>query len=222
MTRVWVTRDEPPGGPLATAIEQTGLVPVFEPVLETRTVSDASEEIGTLGRDDWLVLTSPRAIAGAALGPARVPRVAVVGRVSERMARERGLRVELVSPTGSGEGIWEHLADHAVGRRVCYPRSSLAKVPRLPGAEVIAPVLYESRSRRFDPAVATRVDVAAVASPSAVRSIVERLGELPVPAASIGPTTSAAVRDVGGELLVESPDRGFLSLARAIVAVVSR
>jgi len=74
MTRVWVTRDEPVGGPMAGALEAVGLTPVSEPVLETRVVGDAAEEISTLGPDDWLVLTSPRAVRGVAIGPARRPR----------------------------------------------------------------------------------------------------------------------------------------------------
>jgi uroporphyrinogen-III synthase len=222
MTRVWVTRDEPEGGPLATAIAQVGLVPVWEPVLETRVVGDAAEELAELCPDDWLVLTSPRAIQAVALGPSRVPRVAVVGAASERLAREREFRVQFVSPTGSGEGVWEAMAELAEGRRVCFPRSSLASVPELAGIEVVAPVLYEPRSRAFDRMVIGRVDVAALVSPSAVRSVAERVGRLPIPAASIGPTTSAAVRGAGGEVFVESPDRSFLSLARSIVAASAR
>lgn len=222
MTRVWVTRDEPPGGPLCRAVAGEGLEPVHEPVLETATIGDAAPEIAALRPGDWLVLTSPRAIRAVAVGPARLPRVAVVGAESERAARSLGLRVEFVSPTGSGEGVWTHLARHARGLRVCYPRSSLAEVPALPGVEIIAPVLYDTRPRAFDRSVGARIDVVAVASPSAVRSIRERLGSLPAPAASIGPTTSEAVREAGGVLLAEAPERTLQALARAIASAVGR
>ena len=81
MIRVWVTRDEPPDGPLATALIAAGLSPVSEPVLETTTIGDARAELALLDQDDWLVLTSVRAIRAVAQPEARVPRVAVVGAV---------------------------------------------------------------------------------------------------------------------------------------------
>ena len=221
MTRVWVTRDEPPDGPLATALAAVGLDPVHEPVLETQVLTDAAQEIGALGAEDWLVLTSPRAIAAVAIGPARVPRVAVVGEASARAAHGLGMRVEFMSPTATGSGLWDALALLAAGRRVCFPRSSLATIPDLPGAELTAPVLYETRARPFDPDVAGRADIAALASPSAVHAVLDRLGSLPCPAAAIGPTTSAAVHKAGGTLLVESPRPGFDALAEAIADAVS-
>lgn len=220
MTRVWVTRDEPPDGPLTSEVAAAGLTPVHAPVLRTVMVGDAAAEIASLGPADWLVLTSPRAIRAVALGPARAVRVAVVGAESVRVARELGLRVEFVSPTGSGAGVWEYLGEHARGSRACYPRSSLAEVPELPGVEVIAPVLYETRPVAFERGIAAGVDVTAFASPSAVRSVSERLGTLPTPAASIGPTTSAAVRGAGGELLAEAAEPSFRSLALSIVAAL--
>ena len=64
--RVWVTRDEPNDGPLSTALRKHGLVAVTEPVLERRIVPQTLSLIDRLGRDDWLVLTSPFAVQAAA------------------------------------------------------------------------------------------------------------------------------------------------------------
>lgn len=222
MTRVWVTRDEPVGGPLAGALAAVGLVPVSEPVLETRVVSDAHAEVAALGRDDWLVLTSPRAIRSVAAEPARTPRVAVVGEVSAALARGLGMRVELVGATGDGAGLWDELAARAAGRRVCFPRSSLSEVPVLAGAVLTAPVLYEVGERDFDRSVVSRVDAAAFASPSAVASVLGRLPGLAVPMASLGPTTSAAIRRRGARVAVEAATRSFESLAAAIATLAER
>ena len=221
---VWVTRDEPPDGPLSTALRNAGLEVVHEPVIEKRIchTGSAGEAINRLSADDWLVLTSPFAIEAArtvAGEAARIPRVAVVAEPSRKAAEARGLRVALVSPGGDGQSLFAELRKQASGCRVCYPRSSLADAPGAwPGISLESPVLYETGPRVFDRDVINRVDVIAVASPSAVRAI----GPVDLPFASIGPTTSAAVRETEGEPWVESPSPSFESLAAAIAQRAAR
>lgn len=211
--RVWVTRDEPPDGPLTTALRDIGLTPVLEPVLTRRVVDDSADVIRTLNADDWLVLTSVFAVESVAAGPARVPQVAVVGESSRRAAEARGFRIELVSSGGDGISLWEELGTRAIGGRVCYPRSSLAKPPApWGGVELLCPILYETIRRDYDQTVVDRVAVVAVASPSAVKAV----GPVSLPFASIGPTTSDALRRIGIEPWVEAPHRSFESLAKAI------
>jgi len=223
MIRVWVTRDEPPDGPLASALKAEGLCPVSEPVLEAFVVGDARTELAALDQDDWLALTSARAIRAVAQPEASVPRVAVVGEVSAQIARELGMRVEYVSSSGDSRALWAHIKENiAFGSKVCFPCSSRSLAPNLAGAELMAPVLYTVRDRRFDVSVAQRVDVAVFASPSAVHSVVALLGGLSIPSASIGPTTSAAIRKAGGEVLVECPEHSFTSLAKLIVDAIDR
>ncbi len=211
--RVWVTRDEASDGPLSTALRDVGLEVVLEPVLRRRVVSDAADAIGQLGPDDWLVLTSVYAVEAVALEPARRPRVAVVGEVSQRAALARGFRVELVSTEGIGKSLFDELQAKVESGRVCYPRSSLVKVPQpWAGVEIVSPILYETVARPFDPETVHRADVVCVASPSAV----EAVGPVDLPFASIGPTTSAAIRRLGKTPWVEAPQRSFESLASAI------
>ncbi len=226
--RVWVTRDEPPDGPLSTALRNVGLEVVLEPVIEKRIchAGPAGEAIRRLSADDWLVLTSPFAIEAAitvAGEAARVPRVAVVAEPSSKAAESRELRVALISPGGDGESLFAELRKRATGCRVCYPRSSLAKPPDTwPGITLDSPVLYETTPRAFDAGVINRIDVIAVASPSAVQAIATAAegasGTHPTPPrfASIGPATSAAVRALGQEPWVESVSRSFESFAGAI------
>lgn len=213
---VWVTRDEPDDGPLSSALRAHGLVPVLEPVIEKRLVCEPADALGTLGPDDWLVLTSPFAIeAVEACAAARIPRVAVVGVPSARLAEGLGLRVELTSPEGYGAGMFDELRKLARRGKVCYPRSSRASAPEAwPGVELESPVLYETSTRTFARAVVQRVDVVAVASPSAVRAV----GRVPRPFASIGRVTSAAVRELGCEPWVEADPPSFEALAAAIAA----
>ena len=211
--RVWVTRDETGDGPLSAALRNEGLEVVLEPVLERRVVSDASEEIGRLGPDDWLVLTSIYSIAAVARGPAQVPRVAVVAEASRRAAEARGFRVELIASEGDGGSLFRDLRKTVNRGRICYPRSSLACPPDpWPDVELLSPVLYTTHPRHFDRDVIGRVEVVALVSPSAV----EAVGLVDLPFASIGPSTSAAIRKLGREPWIEAPQRSFESLAKAL------
>lgn len=213
MTRVWVTREEEADGPLCAALRAVQLEPVLEPVLERRVVADPQTLLADLGPDDWLVLTSPYAIEAVLCDAARVPRVAVVAEASRRLAESHGLRVALVSPDGLGKSLFAEIQKLAHHGKVCYPRSALAQVPAAwPGIELRTPILYDTVASHFDRAVIHRVDVAAVASPSAVRAI----GPVPLPLASIGPTTSAAIRELGAVPWLEAPTPSFAALAQAI------
>jgi len=211
--KVWVTRDEAADGPLSTALRNAGLDPVLEPVVSRRVLTDARDEIARLGPDDWLVLTSVFAVEAVAVEPARVPLVAVVGEVSRQAALARNLRVDLVSADGTAAGLFRELAERAGGATVLYPRSSLAEAPELPaGVHIVSPVLYETAPRSWRRGVVGEVDVVAVASPSAVGTV----GIVDLPYASIGATTTAALREAGIEPCVEAAEPSFEALARAI------
>jgi uroporphyrinogen-III synthase len=217
--RVWVTRDEEPGGELCAALRSTGLEPVLEPVLARRIVADPAELLRDLRPGDWLVITSTFAARAIRAVPTSA-HVAVVGEATARACRDMGLAVDLVSPHATGASLWPVLWPRVgPGARVFYPRSSLAEVPpRPPAIQLIAPVLYRTEPRQFDAGIARRVDVVTLASPSAVRRIAG-IEELPA-GASIGPTTSAAMREHGIPVWVESPAHTFDDLAAAIAAAL--
>ncbi len=212
--RVWVTRDEPEDGPLSTALRARGLTPVLEPVIERRLVCDPAQAIGSLSRNDWLVLTSPFAIeAVRSCDAARMPRVAVVGEPSARLARSHGLHVELVSPDGHGAGLFTELRTQVASGTVCYPRSARVSTPKAwRDVELRSPVLYDNFVRTYDRTIVGHVDVVAVASPSAVQVV----GPVKLPFASIGRVTSAAIRRLGCEVWTEADPPSFEALAEAI------
>ncbi len=214
--KVWVTRDEDSDGPLSSALRAVGLEVILEPVLERRVLTDAAQEIAQLGPDDWLVLASVYAIEAVATecpSPARVPLVAVVGEASKKAALSKGLRVELVAEEGTGRSLFDKLRTIIQSGKVCYPRSSLASSPEpWGGIQLLTPVLYETVPRAFDRGLIERADIVCVVSPSAVRAV----GSVDLPFASIGPTTSAAIRKLGKEPWLESPRPAFDALATAI------
>lgn len=243
--RVWVTRDEPAGGLLGTALQAAGLEPVWEPVLHRRITADAHEEIARLGSDDWLVLTSAFAVTAVTGQPVHLPqplpeskpasrtaespthphdatrtspppcraKVAVVGQATEKAARSAGFSVALVASGQSGRSLFADLRATMKSGTICYPRSALASAPGpWPGVTIISPAVYETAPRAYDRTVIRRVDLITVASPSAV----EAIGPLDLPFASIGPTTSEALRKIGRPPWIEAPDPSFASLAQAI------
>jgi uroporphyrinogen-III synthase len=212
--KVWVTREEPEDGPLSTALRERGVEVLLEPVMERRIVGDPESLLARLGPDDWLVLTSPFAIAAVAAVPAaRTPQVAVVGESSRALAAAAGLRVTLVGEDGQGSTLFGQLQEMVRTGVVCYPRSAQARAPEPWGEiELRAPILYDTVPRLFDPSIAQRVDLAVVASPSAVRA----LGDLEIPLASIGRATSAAIRAGGREPVVEPEYPTFENLAQAV------
>ena len=213
--RIWVTRDEPPTGPLCAALKSRGLEPVCEPVVQRRISGDVDADLRALRPRDWLILTSTFAIE--AIKPEIVAcRVAVVGESSRAAAAAKGLRVERVSPDGTGDSLWRSLKADADGaRRICYPRSSLADAPTpWPGIALTCPVLYTTEPRPVKPAAIRGINIAAIASSSAAEAVAKLAPA--IRCASIGPTTSAALRARGIEPWLESPSSDFDSLAEAI------
>jgi len=211
--RVWVTRDEDEHGLLCSALRGAGQTPVLEPVVVRRVVNDCALVIGQLQSDDWLVLTSPFAVRSVAEQQAQKPNVAVVGDASAAAAEARGFRVELVSPDGDAESLFAELRQRLRTGKVCYARSTRAVPPKSWGnVEIISPVLYETTPREFDRTVVERVDIVTVVSPSAV----EALDAVDLPFASLGPTTTKALRKLKIKPAVQAKQRNFASLAAAI------
>jgi uroporphyrinogen-III synthase len=208
-----MTRDEAADGPMSRALRAAGLIAIHEPVLRRSVIPGAIEELASMRSNDWLVLTSTFTIEAIPEAIGQVPRVAVVGGSSYKAAKSRGFHVELVSKNADGASLFAELSPQICNGRVYYPRSSLAKPPaEWTGAELISPVLYVTEPRDFDRSIVHRVDSVAVASQSAARAI----GAVPLRIASIGPVTSAALRQIGLSPWVEAREPSFESLAQAI------
>jgi uroporphyrinogen-III synthase len=198
---------------MSSALRAAGLVVVHEPVLSRSVVPGTIDHLSQVKPTDWLVITSAFAITAIPDHIGRVPRIAVIGAHSRRAAAERGFRVELISSDDDAESLFAELRNRVVDGRIYYPRSSLAKEPASwPGVQLISPILYTTGTRDYDRVVIDGADVVAVASPSAVRAV----GDVPLPFASLGPVTSAALVALGKTPWVEARERSFDSLAKAI------
>jgi uroporphyrinogen-III synthase len=245
--RVVVTRQKSQAGGLAELLQAKGAtvleVPAIEivPPRDTRPLDEALE---SLDRYDWVVLTSANTVKAVLsrltvlglyprLGSDR-RRVASVG-----PATTAALRASFPEDKGVHEpkdsfraaGLLETLSRERLnGRRVLVPASSeareeLASGLRGMGAAVDVVVAYSTvEPPGLEDAVRRCLDegfdLALFASPSAVETFARAAGARAagLPAAVIGPTTEAAARAAGLDVLgVASP-----STLEALVATAER
>ena len=169
------------------------------------------------------------------------PRVAAVGAATAERLRETGAPVDLEGKGFGGSDLAEEMieaaGDAVEGARILWPRSDRAR-PELmeklqaAGAHVAAPIAYRTLPARPDDLAwfvdaLERGDVDAVAflSPSAASGLASALGTGDLArltggpcVASIGPTTSAALRDLAAPPDVEATQPAVEELAAELMA----
>ncbi|HEY9724072.1 MAG TPA: uroporphyrinogen-III synthase [Oscillatoriaceae cyanobacterium] len=235
--RIVITRADAPSEPLRERLEALGATVVALPAI--RVAIDAAalaEAIARLPEFDWLVVTSGNAVEALAQAGAQLPpglRVAAVGpRTASRLA-ELGVSDVLVPERYDAEALADLLAPRVTGCRVLLPRGDLArevlpKALRAAGASVEDVVTYRTVSAVQDVAAfeaaleAGGVDWVTFASGSAVRAL---SGAMARPEllrcarlASLGPKTSAALRELGVEPACEAEPSTLEGLVAALAS----
>lgn len=229
LPRVLVTRAAHQASALADALAAFGLLVVSIPAIALQPPSDEyaslHEAMETLDEFDWLLFTSANAVAVFAeqreeLGIDEVPcRIASIGAATSRALREVGLRVNLQPEVAVAESFARALRPHARGKRMLLIRAESARD--------VLPVEMERAGASLTIATAYRTVVPAesidalrrempnlgaitFASSSAVRHLLElceTAGVVLPPRmvlASIGPVTSAELRQAGLTVALES------------------
>jgi len=199
--------------------------------------------IDTISDRDWLIFTSQNGVAifwEQLLGRGKDSRalaglkIAAVGPATAGALLEHGITVDVIPQRFVAEGLLEIMRarDDVAGSRVLYvtaegARDLLPAGLREIGANLMVIEAYrsipdgagvEKLARAIE---AGKVDLATFTSGSAVRGYLDAVGEelaLGVPAASIGPQTSEALREVGIEVKVEAEE----STIDGLVATVLR
>ncbi len=198
--------------------------------------------IDNIGDYNWLIFTSQNAVAifwEQLLGRGKDSRalaglrIAAVGPATAGALLEHGITVDLIPERFVAEGLLESMSDRddVAGSKVLYvtaegARDILPTGLREIGAELAIIEAYrtipdgagaEKLARAIE---AGKVDLATFTSASAVRGYVDAVGEdlaLRIPAASIGPQTSDALREAGIEVGAEAEESTIDGLVSAVL-----
>ena len=192
---------------------------------------------------DWLILTSVNTVQTVAarcvmlnvdVSEIKALRVAAVGSATAEAARKAGFRVTVVPDSYNSEGVVAALGSTVAGKRVLLARAKVAR-DVIPDALTAAgalmtvvdayqTVLPEGSEERLKEALRVGVDAATFASSSSVRNLAEVAREagvgFPFPgvkAISIGPVTSATLRELGWEASGEAEASDLPGLIAAVV-----
>jgi len=229
---VAVTRARPQASGLAARLRELGATVVEAPAIR---IEPLAPDLPDLGAFDLVCVTSPngahalferlgaagldaRALAGAT--------VAAIGPGTARALGEHGIRADLVPDRSVAEGLVAALGEVAVRRalvvRARDGRDVLPDALRERGAEVELLALYETVAEPLDGATAeaaAAADYVTFTSASTVRYFLAAAGALDGPRiASIGPATSAALREAGIEPGLEADPHTPDGLVAALVA----
>jgi uroporphyrinogen III methyltransferase / synthase len=235
---VAVTRARAQAGGLAGRLRGLGAAVVDAPAI--RTVAVAAE-VPDLARFDLVCVTSPNgahelfarlAESGRDARSLAGRHVAAIGPGTARALADHGVLADTVPTRAVAEGLVEALAAVEVTRALIVRgregRDVLPEALRERGADVELLVLYETVPEPLDDharAAATAADYVTFTSASTVRLFLQAAGGQPLRGprlASIGPATSAALREHGMEPDLEADPHTPDGLIAALVADSAR
>jgi len=198
--------------------------------------------IDKIAEYDWLIFTSQNAVAifwEQLLGRAKDARalaglgIAAVGPATAGALLEHGITVDVIPERFVAEGLLEIMRgrDDVAQSKVLYvtaegARDVLPAGLREIGTDVTVIEAYRSipdgeGAEKLTRAIESgNVDLATFTSASAVRGYIDAVGEdlaLRVPAASIGPQTSDALREAGIEIKIEAAESTIDGLVSAVL-----
>jgi uroporphyrinogen-III synthase/uroporphyrinogen III methyltransferase/synthase len=248
--RVLVTRAAHQAGKLSDGLRAAGAEPVEVPVLEIRppaSFDPLDTALRNLHTYDWLILTSANAVhalveRAAACGIVfadETPQVAAVGKATAEAAHEAGFDVAVTPKEYVAESLVEALGDRVSGKRVLLARAAIARdiIPdslRAVGALVDVVDAYQNAIPAGAPdqlraALAARIDAATFTSSSSATHLAEVANAAGiafpfagVKAVSIGPITSATLRELGWEPAVEADPHDIPGLVAAVADLLTR
>lgn len=244
--RILVTRAAHQAGKLSEGLRAAGAEPVEVPVLEIRppdSYDPLDAALRNLQTYDWLILTSGNAVRAVFERARRCdinytaapPRIAAVGKATAEAARGAGFNVALTPKEYVAESLIESLANIPEGQRILLARASIARdlIPdtlRATGAIVDVVDAYQNAvphdaADKLRAALASRIDAATFTSSSSVTHLAEvaRAAGIAFPfagvkAISIGPITSATLREHGWPPAAEADPHDIPGLIAAVIS----
>ncbi len=228
---VAITRARAQADGLTRRLADLGARVVNAPLIRTEPVAGDPIDPAAF---DIVVVTSPNAprllldrIGGDARALAGVE-VAAIGPATAAALGEIGIVADVVSERAVAEGLLDLLADRAAGRRVLIARAEEAR-DLLPeglakaGADVEIAVLYRTVPVVPDSDAALGADAVAFTSASTARAFAAAFADRDldgVRGVSIGPATSAAMRELGIPVALEAAEHDLDGLVAALVELL--
>jgi len=224
-------------------------IPFIE-IRKPRSLKPLDLALKNLGSYDWLILTSVNGVEAMwarltqlRLGEGELSalRIAAIGPATKKTIEQRGLKVDVVPKEYVAESVVRSLKGRVKGKRVLLVRAKVARdvIPRelrRAGAHVDVVEAYETvvpqtSRRRLQAALKNpkrRPHVVTFTSSSTVRNFVELLGGRKLPASldgvlmsSIGPVTSATLREFKLPVSISAKEFTIPGLVEAIVSVLA-
>ena len=236
---VAVTRARAQASGLARRLQELGASVIQAPVIRVEQLPGPALDPSPY---DLICLASPNAVAGLfqrlddgthPIGDARAlarTRIAAIGPGTARALAEHGVVADVVPARSVAESLVEDLAElpvsHALVARAGEARDVLPDALRARGAEVDVLALYETVAEPLSPRALRALrgaDYVTFTSSSTVRFFVEAAGGEPALApstriVSIGPITSAALREHGLEPDIEAATYDVEGMIAALLA----
>jgi len=245
--RILVTRAAHQAGRLSEGLRAAGFEPVEVPVIEIQppaSFDPLDAALRSLPQYDWLILTSANTVrilveraALCDVALAQAHQVAAIGQATAEAARHAGLTVSLTPHDYVAESLMESLGGHVSHQRILLARAAIARdiIPdalRAAGAVVDIVDAYQNviptaASDQLKAAVADRIDAVTFTSSSSAHQLadVARAAGMPfpfvnVPAISIGPITSATLRELNWPPAAEADPHDIPGLIAAVQRVL--
>ena len=231
---VAVTRARSQASGLAARLRELGAAVIEAPAIRIVPIDGPAPE---MSRYDLICLTSPNGVrllferlSGAGLDARSLAgsRVAAIGPGTAAELSAHGIRADVVPERYVAEGLVEALADVPVKRalvaRAVEARDLLPDALRARGAEVDVMALYETVAEPLSDSrlqAVVEADYVTFTSSSTVNFFFDAVGDGLAPKArlvSIGPVTSAALRERGLEPAVEASQHDVDGLIDALIA----
>ncbi|MBS4215457.1 uroporphyrinogen-III synthase [Neobacillus rhizophilus] len=221
--KVLVPRGEGQAKSFSELVERYGGIPIEIPLIAFRPIEKnqrLQESLMVLDTYDWIIFTSSVTVETFFSFVDRVgegfPRVAVIGKKTEKVLRERGIRVDFVpSVYVAEEFVAEFLPYVKPGIRVLLPKGNLAREYiatglRKAGAVVDELIIYEnympeeSREKLAKMLSERELEILTFTSPSTVDHLMDVVGEYGLTdhlneciIACIGPVTEKRLLEYG-------------------------
>lgn len=245
-TRILVGRARHQAGSLSASLRGLGATVIEIPFIEIRrprSYQPLDEALKNLKTYDWLILTSVNGVQAMwnRLRRLNIRRtalkhlqIAAIGPATKKAIVKHGLKVKMVPEEYVAESVVQGLRDKVIGKRVLLVRAKVARdvIPEelhAAGAQVDVVEAYETvvpeKSRRRLLSLMNnpkrRPHVVTFTSSSTAKNFAELLGNASVVKnvqfASIGPVTSATLRELHLPPAIEAREFTMGGLIRAIV-----